>query len=146
MEVDDLITVRVKRVEPGYVLVDYLGLEATLQQTELTWKAGAVDPADYVKEGEEIVVRVVAKEGDRYSPSLKQVEENPWNYPPRLGEAYQSPVVMVTAYGYFINIEYYCNALLLLENAKRKHSLHEIVKVVVIEVDEKQQRVSLSEI
>ncbi len=146
MEINDLIKVKVTRVEPGFVLVDYHGREATLQQTELTWKAGVVFPKDFVKEGEEITVRVIAKDGERFSPSLKRVKENPWDSPPEIGKEYKSPVTMVTDYGYFINIEYYCNALLTSQQSKRNHSLGELVKVKVTEVNANQQKVFLSEI
>ena len=146
MEINDLIKVIVTKVEPGYVLVNYCGQETTLQQTELTWNAGPVYPNEFVKEGEEITVRVIAKDGERFSPSLKHVNENPWEKPPEIGKFYQSPVMMVTEYGYYINIEYYCNALLTMEHSQSPHSLGDLVDVKVIEVNVEKHTVSLSEI
>jgi len=146
MEINDLIKVKVTRVEEGFVLVEYHGQEATLLQTEITWNAGLVNPKDFVKEDEEITVRVIAVNEEKFSPSLKQVNKNPWNNPPKIGSEYNSPITVVAEYGYFVKIEFYCNAILLLENSKHHHSLSDVVNVRVIEVDISQNNVMVTEI
>lgn len=146
MNINDLIPVKVTKVEDGFVLVNYNGQEATLQQTELTWNAGRVIPQEHVMEGQEIIVRVIAVEGKKFRPSLKQVKENRWNTPPELGKEYYSPVSMVTEFGYFVKVEYFCNALLLKENSKCSHSENDLIRVKIISVDADRNRVMIQEI
>ena len=126
--------------------MEYHGQEVTLQQTELTWNAGIIRPKNFVKEGEEITVRVIAVNEDKFSPSLKQVKNNPWNNVSKIGSEYNSPVTMVAEYGYFVKIEYYCNALLLLKKSKHNHSVHDMVNVRIIEVDKSRKKVIVVEI
>ncbi|PWQ95192.1 S1 RNA-binding domain-containing protein [Leucothrix arctica] len=146
MEIGGLIRVTVNRVEEGFALVDYKGHEATLQQTEFTWDAGLVEPSDFVKKGDEITVKVIALKNERFSISLKQVIESPWNSSPKINNEYNSPVIMVAEYGYFVKIEQHCNALLQIENSKQKHSLHDRVNVKVIGVDISKEKVLVVEI
>ena len=72
MKINELIEVTVTKVHPSYVKVVYEGKEATLQIPEITWKAGKVESSDYLTEGQNIRVKVIAIRDDAYSVSLKE--------------------------------------------------------------------------
>ncbi len=74
------------------------------------------------------------------------MKENPWLDPPKNGKEYYAPISMVTDYGYFIELEWFCLGLLLKENAQAKHSLGEKVSVVITECEGSKQRVFLNEL
>ncbi len=145
MEVNQIIEVAVTKVEPGYVKVKYEGRSATLQITELTWKPGKLDSADYVCVGQKIRVKVNAVAGNDFSVSLREASlgGNPWSSPPKQGEVFFAPVVKVTDYGYFFEITYFCHALLMKENAPITYQLGDRVKVKVSTADSERKRVEL---
>jgi ribosomal protein S1 len=145
MEVEQIIEVTVTKVEPGYVKIDYEGRPATLQITELTWKPGKLDSADYVKAGQKIRVKVIAIAGNEYSVSLKQacLGGSPWDNPPEIGDKFFAPVVFVADYGFFFEITYFCHALLLRVNTPDSYQLGDRVNVEVSFVDLKRHKVEL---
>lgn len=137
MEVNQIIEATVTKVEPGYVKIEYEGRPATLQITELTWKPGKLDSADYVKVGQNVRVKIIAMAGNEYSVSLRQacLGGNPWNNPPEVEDIFFAPVVFVAEYGYFFEITYFCHALLLRENTPDTYQLGDRVNVKVSSVD-----------
>ena len=143
---NDLIKVKVLKVSEGFALVDYRGKQGTLMQTEITYDAWPTKVDDYVKVGDEIIVRVIAVDGKKFSPSLKQIGKNPWEDPPVLGDIYSAPVVFVTDYGFFVRITNYCNALLLTENSFENHEVGDVVAVQITNVDTLREKVLLKEV
>lgn len=145
MEVDQIIEVLVTAVNPGFVKVDYEGRPATLQATELTWKPRALDSSEYVKVGQRIRVKVTAISGNSYSISLRQalLGGNPWDKPPRVGDHFFAPVVGITDYGYFVEITYFCHALLLSENTPDQYQIGDRIETIVSSVDLSRHRVQL---
>lgn len=145
IDVDQLIEVIVTKVEPGYIKIDYEGQPATLQITELTWRPGKVDSANYVKVGQKIRGKVNGIAGSEFSVSLREalLGGNPWDMPPKEGEIFFAPVVNVTDYGYFFEITYFCHALLLKENALEKYQLGDRLKVKVSAVELSRRKVEV---
>lgn len=145
MEVNQIIEVVVTKVEPGYVKIDFEGRSATLQITELTWKPGKLDSADYVSVGQKIRVKVMSVAGNEFSVSLREASlgGNPWSEPPMVGEEFFAPVVNVTDYGYFFEITYFCHALMMRENAPDSFQLGDRVNVKVSSADPERRRVEL---
>lgn len=145
MKVNDLIEVKVTKVEPGYIKVEYEGRDATLQITELTWKPGRVTSSDYVTEGQVIRVKVTAVAGEKFGVSLREAAlgGNPWLDPPKVGEEFFAPVVRVAEYGYFFELTYYCHALMKAEYMTRKLQMNDRVKVKVSQVEVERKRVEV---
>ncbi|TQV74104.1 S1 RNA-binding domain-containing protein [Aliikangiella marina] len=145
MVLGEIIKVTVTKVHPSYVKVEYEGREATLQIAEITWRAGKMYSSDYVKEGQQIRVKVVAVEGDAFSVSLKEASYggNPWKSPPRVDEEFFASVVRIAEYGYFFELNYYCHALMLLEDAPETLQMGDRVKVKVKSCSSERQRVEV---
>lgn len=141
MNIGDLIYVKATKVTPSYIKVSYSGKESTLLITELTWKAGKIDPEDYVKEGQTIRVRVTAIKGEKYSVSMREalLGGNPWAKPPKQNETYFSPIVYVTEYGYYFELAYFCRGLMLRENAPENLQIGDrlVVRVMSVDLDRK---------
>ena len=147
LSVGNTIEVVVKTVNDGFAIVEYQGVTATLVDIELTYEVGSiVKVSDFVSVGEKHTVKITAVDGDRYSVSLKQMNKNPWLNPPKVGEKYNAPITMVTDYGYFIKIEWFCLGLLLNENAKAIHAQGETVSVVITRSEAEKKRVFLNEL
>jgi len=145
--VGDTIKVLVQSVKESFAIVEYKGVSATLVDIELTYEVGKVPKvSDFVSVGETHAVKVTAVKGEKFSVSLKQAKENPWLDPPKIGKEYYARISMVTDYGYFVKLEWFCLGLLLNENAKAKHSLGEKISVVITECDVKKERVFLNEL
>ena len=145
MKVNDIINVTVTKVHPSYVKVNYEGNEATLQITELTWRAGKLDSSDFVKEGQVVRVKVIAVEGQTFSVSLREASlgGSPWNEPPIKNSEYFSPIVRIAEYGYYVELAYYCHALLLIDNTPNKYQIGDRVKVKVCSVNTERKQVEV---
>jgi len=115
-------------------------------QTEVTWKAGKVDISKHLKCQKSIKVRITDIKEKRFSVSLKQVEPNPWSNPPTINQHYSAKVVLVAEYGYFVRIEWYCDALLHINDARSSHIVGDTINLKVSVVDVKRHRVQVVEI
>ena len=137
MEVNQIIYVTVTKVEPGYIKIDYQGLSATLQITELTWKPGKIDSSAFVRVGQRIRVKVIAVAGNEFSVSMREacLGGNPWNNPPKVDDQFFAPVANITEYGYFLEISYFCHALLLRGSTSIEYQLGDRVNVRISSVD-----------
>ena len=147
MKENDIIEVKVTKVHPSYVKVEYLNKETTLQITELTWKAGKFESSDYVQEGDSIRVKVIKVEGERFSVSMRQAcfGGNPWDQAPTTGEEYFAPVVSITEFGIFFELTYYCHALMHNKHLSRQYQKGDRVLVRVVSADPERQRVEVIE-
>ena len=147
MKINDVITVLVTKVHPSYVRVEYQGKEAILQITELTWKAGKIISADYVKEGDDIRVKVIDVEGDKFSVSMRQASlgGNPWLSAPQVNDEFFAPVVAITDFGVFLELSYYCHGLLRSDNLNQNFQLGDRIKVRVVFSNPDRQRVEVIE-
>lgn len=56
---------------------DEISLEGLVHLSEISWKK-VEDPSSVLKEGDEVEVKMIGKEGGRLALSIKQTEEDPW--------------------------------------------------------------------
>jgi len=147
MKINDVIKVLVTKVHHSYVKVQYQGKESTLQITELTWKTGKLDVSQYVKEGEEIRVKVIKLDGERFSVSMKQalLGGDPWLNAPHVGDEFFAPIVSITDYGVLLELSYFCRALLLRENISQEYQLGDRITVKVVSSNPERQRIEVIE-
>ena len=146
MKIGDIIEAEVVEIHEGFAQLSIENYTANLMQTEITWKAGAVDISEHLKKQQRISVLVTGLRGNALSVSLKQVESNPWEEPPKIGQQYSSQVVKVTEYGYFMRIEWYCDALLHISDTRSSHKAGDTIDLKVSKVDPNKHRVQVVEI
>jgi len=133
------------------------GIEGLVHVSEMSWTRRINHPSELVKEGDEIDVVVLDIDKDKLEISLgmKQTEVNPWElvgqkYPP--GTIIEGKVRNLANYGAFIEIEPGIDGLLHVSDISwTKKIAHpnelykkgDMVKCVVIDVDQEKQRVGL---
>jgi len=146
MRTGDIVEALIGNAQTGWASLTYKGYAATLLQTELTWKARAAPSVKEFLNGKSSVpVRVMEVYENRFSASIKQLDKNPWHNPIEPGQAFTGNVVRVMEYGYFIRIDWYCDALLKLDNCVCSYTLGDEVSVKVKTVDAENQRVAVVE-
>ena len=145
MKVGQLIDVTVTEVHSGYASVDFQGKAATLQLTEITWKTGSLCLFDYVQIGKKIRVKVIAILGEAFSVSLKQAcpDGNPWDKSPQVGDQFIASISLVIDYAYWLEITYFCRALLPLEHTSETYEAGDKLHVEVTSVDRAREHVML---
>ena len=133
------------------------GIEGLVHISEMSWTRRINHPSECVQVGDdaEVVVLDIDKEKLEISLGMKQTEVNPWElvaekYPP--GTIIEGKVRNLANYGAFIEIEPGIDGLLHVSDISwTKKVAHpneifqkgEVVKCVVIEVDQEKQRVGL---
>ena len=133
------------------------GIEGLVHISEMSWTRRINHPSECVQVGDEVEVVVldIDKEKLEISLGMKQTEVNPWElvaekYPP--GTIIEGKVRNLANYGAFIEIEPGIDGLLHVSDISwTKKVAHpneifqkgEVVKCVVIEVDQEKQRVGL---
>lgn len=146
----------VTRLAKFGAFVDLGGIDGLIHISDLSWKR-VLDPADVVSVGDKVEVYVInfdeAKE--RISLGLKEVSEDPWNTVTdkfKVNDIIQGTVVRLTDFGAFVEIAEGIDGLVrnseIAEERISKAStvLNEgdKVKVKVLEIDKKNQRLGLS--
>lgn len=133
------------------------GIEGLVHISEMSWTKRITHPGEMLNLGDEIEVVVldVNKDKQEISLGLKQMEANPWDiaaqkYPP--GTVVEVKITSLTNYGAFVEIEPGIDGLVHISDLswtkKFNHPSEalekdQVVKCVVLEVDEEKQRVSL---
>jgi small subunit ribosomal protein S1 len=133
------------------------GVEGLVHISEMSWTKRINHPSEMLSVGEEIdvVVLDVNKDKQEISLGIKQTEVNPWElvaqkYPP--GTVIEGKVRNLTSYGAFVEIEPGIDGLLHVSDLSwTKKLTHpnemlkkgDLIKCVVLEVDQQKQRVSL---
>jgi small subunit ribosomal protein S1 len=133
------------------------GVEGLVHISEMSWTKRINHPSELVQIGDTIEVQVlnINKEKQEISLGMKQVQPNPWDkvaerYPP--GAIVSGPVRNLTNYGAFIEIEEGIDGLLHVSDMswvrKVSHPSEvvakgEVVKCVVLSVDQERKRVAL---
>ncbi len=133
------------------------GIEGLVHVSEMSWTRRINHPSELVKEGDEIdvVVLEIDKEKLEISLGMKQTEVNPWEL---VGQKYPAGTIIegrvrnLANYGAFIEIEPGIDGLLHVSDISwTKKVAHpnelykkgDLVKCVVIDVDQEKQRVGL---
>ena len=146
----------VSRLAKFGAFVDLGGIDGLIHISDLSWKR-VVDPAEVVNVGDEVEVYVLDfdKSKGRISLGLKEVNEDPWN---KIMEKYKTNdvvsgrVIKFINIGAFIELEPGVEGLVHISEISEeriakpsdKLSIGEVVKVKVLEVKEKEHRISLS--
>ena len=146
----------VKNITDYGAFIDLGGIDGLLHITDMSW--GRIKhPSEVLSVGEEIAVKVLKydKESGRVSLGLKQVKENPWD---RVAESYhigdkvKGKVVSMKDYGAFVEVEDGVEGLIHVSEMSWTHrvkhpskvlSVEEEVECQVLDVDTKNQRISL---
>lgn len=134
------------------IFVTTEGIEGLIHISEISWDRVA-NPADYVKQGEEIEAKIIAIDGDKLSLSMKQLQEDPWleqikNYKP--DDEVEGTITRVTPFGAFIQIAPAIEALVhiseLGEDASPEEhfTVGETQKFRIIDIDTDLRKISLS--
>jgi small subunit ribosomal protein S1 len=133
------------------------GVEGLVHISEMSWTKRINHPSEMVSIGEEVEVVVldINKDKQEISLGMKQIEVNPWElvaekYPP--GTVVEGKVRNLASYGAFIEIEPGIDGLLHVSDLSWTKKLShpnemlkkgDLLKCVVLEVDQEKQRVAL---
>lgn len=133
------------------------GLEGLIHVSELSWSKRLKHPSKVLKLDQEVegVVTQISPSERRISLSLKRLQPDPWanlseRYP--LGQIVEGRVRNLTSYGAFVEVEEGVDGLVHVSDLswsnKVKHPKDElkkgqVIKAVVLHVDEENRRVSL---
>ena len=156
LESGEIFRGQVKNITDYGAFVDLGGIDGLLHITDMSW--GRINhPADMIKVGDEIEVKVLKFDEDkeRVSLGLKQLSPDPWEiadqkYPSE--SKWMGKVVSITDYGIFVELETGVEGLVhVSEMAWTKKPRHpskmvhigEEVEVMVLNVDKEQKRISL---
>lgn len=146
----------VKNLTDYGAFVDLGGVDGLLHITDMVWKR-VKHPSEIVNVGDDITVKVLKfdRERTRVSLGLKQLGEDPWisiakRYPE--STCITGRVTNLTDYGCFVEIEEGVEGLVHVSEMdwtnKNIHpskvvNVGDIVKVMVIDIDEERRRISL---
>ncbi|MFN4218926.1 MAG: 30S ribosomal protein S1 [Candidatus Bipolaricaulia bacterium] len=147
----------IKSIVDFGIFVDVGGFEGLVHRSEISWKDIPIVPPNTYKVGDTITVKVlgVDRSKERISLSIKQLRPDPWiglkqRYP--AGTKTTGTVVSLTDFGAFVRIEEDVEGLVHIselswgypEHPKEVVKVGQQVEVVVLDVNEKDRRVSLS--
>jgi small subunit ribosomal protein S1 len=133
------------------------GIEGLVHVSEMSWTKKNVHPGKIVSTSEEIEVEVLEVDPAkrRVSLGLKQTTENPWasfadRYP--AGTLVEGEIKNITEFGLFIGLEGDVDGMVHLsdldwnrsgEEVIQEYSKGDVVKAVVLDVDQDKERISL---
>ncbi len=152
-----IIAGKVKSVVDFGVFVDVGGFDGLVHRTEICWKDIPVPPPDKFYPGQELQVMVLEAdpEQERISLSVRRLRPDPWEgiaerYP--AGTHVTGTVVSVTDFGAFVELEEDVEGLVHVSELSWGFPRHprevvsegDEVEVVVLSVEEKRRRISLS--
>jgi len=156
MEVGQVIEGTVQRLTDFGAFVDIGGVDGLVHISQLAHNH--VDkPSDVVEEGQKVNVKILAidRENERISLSIKETLPGPWaNISEKLSknDVVEGTVKRLVSFGAFVEVLPGVEGLVHISQISNKHigSPHEVLKegqvvnVKVIEVNENDQRISLS--
>jgi small subunit ribosomal protein S1 len=133
------------------------GVEGLVHISEMSWTKRINHPSEMLSQGQEVEVVVldINKDKQEISLGVKQTEVNPWElvaekYPP--GTVIEGKVRNLASYGAFVEIEPGIDGLLHVSDLSWTRKIahpnellkkNDLVKCVVLEVDQDKQRVAL---
>ena len=150
----DTVEGKVTGVVDFGVFVNVDGIEGLVHISEISWER-VVNPADYVKVGENVKAKIIAIDHDRLSLSMKQLEEDPRVSEVtklKIGDKVEGTVVRITPFGAFIQITPAVEGLVHVSELSGSDSidpekiftLNERKDFTVINIDSENRKVSLS--
>ncbi|WP_019106929.1 bifunctional 4-hydroxy-3-methylbut-2-enyl diphosphate reductase/30S ribosomal protein S1 [Peptoniphilus senegalensis] len=152
----DIIEGTVQRLTNFGAFVDVGGVDGLIHISELSWNR-VKHPSDVVSPGDVVKVQVltVDKEKNRIALGLKQTMEKPWDVftnEVKVGDVVKGKVVNLLDFGAFVRLEQGVDGLLHVSQISREHvekpqdklSIGEEVTVKVTDIDEENQKISLS--
>ena len=123
----------------------------------MSWADHINHPSDMISVGQIVKVSVLSLDPNakKVSLSMKPLKKNPWEgfakrYPP--GTVLQGVVQNITSFGVFVEVEKGINGLVHIselsgvDNIRHPGELvsrHQVLPVVILEVDERRRRISL---
>jgi small subunit ribosomal protein S1 len=133
------------------------GIDGLIHVSDLSWAKRVMNPADVLKEGDEVeaVVLSIDAEKQRVSLGLKQIEPDPWIQVPEkyaMGSIVRGTVVNITSFGAFAKLEEGVEGLIHISELDERHvdnpeevvSVGEELELKVISLDPEERRIGLS--
>jgi len=151
----------VRSLRPFGIFVDLGGLDGMVHVSEMSWHR-LDDPADLVKIGETVTVKVMSIEDAgagldkmRIGLSIKQAQASPWD---RVGtdfvegDVYEGTVVRLAPYGAFIQLAEGLDGLAHVSELSRRRIAHpkdvlregDVVRCQILSIDFERERIGLS--
>ncbi|MCY7493129.1 30S ribosomal protein S1 [Bacillus safensis] len=156
LEVGSVIDGKVQRLTDFGAFVDIGGIDGLVHISQLS-HAHVEKPADVVEEGQEVKVKVLAvdRDNERISLSIKETLPGPWSQigeKVKQGDVLEGTVQRLVSFGAFVEILPGVEGLVHISQISHKHigTPHEVleegqtVKVKVLDVNEDEERISLS--
>ena len=156
IEAGQTLTGTVQRITDFGAFVDLGGIDGLVHISQLSHEHIS-SPTDVVQEGQEVNVKVLSvdRNNDRISLSIKETQPGPWaNITTRAqkGSVLDGTVKRIVSYGAFVEVFPAVEGLVHISQIAHKHigTPHEVLKegqevqVKVLDVNEEEQRLSLS--
>ncbi|HTZ17179.1 MAG TPA: S1 RNA-binding domain-containing protein [Dissulfurispiraceae bacterium] len=151
------VTGKISSLQNFGAFVDMGGIEGLIPASEISW-AKNNKPGDFLSVGQEVTAKLISIdwEKNRLTLSLKSMQPDPWEglpdrYP--VGSRVSGPIVRLTPFGAFVNLEPGIDGLVHLSNlgtGKRINHPKEVVEtgqmieVYILAVDPQTRKISLS--
>jgi small subunit ribosomal protein S1 len=146
----------VQRLTNFGAFVDIGGIDGLVHISELSWER--VDsPADVVKEGDQVKVKVlkVDSESERISLSIKETQASPWEevlQEIKVGDVVKGTVKRLVSFGAFVEIKPGVEGLVHISQIANRHigtpsevlEVDQEVETKVLDINPSEQRISLS--
>ena len=122
------------------------GLTGMIYKSDLSWKPNDIAPSDFNQDDKiETVVLEVSKDDKRISLGLKYLQPNPWKlveekYP--VGTKITGPIVNVTNFGVFVEIEPGINGLIRMPTPRTPKAGDE-VEAIISDINVERQEITL---
>jgi small subunit ribosomal protein S1 len=147
---------QVRSIQDFGVFVDLGGIDGMVHASEISWEAVS-EQTSLVSIGETVEVQVmrIDKDANRIALSIKRAQRDPWldNNPRSMeGQTRQGTVRRLETYGAFVDVGGGLEGLLHISEITGRRISHprevmsvgDKIEVVIMEVDQKSQRLSLS--
>ena len=151
------ITGQISSLQNFGAFVDIGGIEGLIPASEMSW-AKNNKPAEFLSVGQEVTAKLISIdwEKNRLTLSLKSMQPDPWEgiterYP--VGSKISGPIVRLTPFGAFVNLETGIDGLIHLSNLgtgkrinhpKEAVETGQIIEAYVLAVDPQSRKISLS--
>ncbi|WMM26505.1 bifunctional 4-hydroxy-3-methylbut-2-enyl diphosphate reductase/30S ribosomal protein S1 [Tissierella sp. MB52-C2] len=156
ISVDQVVEGVVQRLTDFGAFVDLGGVDGLIHISDLSWNR-VKHPSNVVKEGEKVLVKILAldKDKNRISLGLKQTVEEPWSLFSKnvnVGDIVEGTVVNLLDFGAFVRLNEGVDGLLHVSQISKEHinkpsdalKVGQKINVKVIDIDEEGKKVGLS--